>query len=234
MRLVRESGAGKVFFNRDPDPFGRSVEERLSKEAAREDLRSRVARMSACMNGMKSSPRPVVPFGSSLLIPRPGRSFPRWLRAGRLRNLPRRGKISSWNCLPLPLGIWRTEARSSEPGEKAARTRLADISGRKGCLATVRSGFPGKGFTSRISQDLRFGLVSIREVVAAMCAASGRTPGGSAGQCGQVSFRAHLARILRLQLLWHFPEVLEQEFRKNFAACAWPGEGRAFRALGGG
>jgi deoxyribodipyrimidine photo-lyase len=37
-KLARETGANAIFFNRDPDPFGRATEERVAKMGAQNGL----------------------------------------------------------------------------------------------------------------------------------------------------------------------------------------------------
>ena len=84
---------------------------------------------------------------------------------GRVRALKVPEDIAS---LPLPtLETWglRVEADVLEGGEKAARTRMKRfIEGGLASYGQLRNFLAGE-FTSRLSQDLRFGLLSIRELL---------------------------------------------------------------------
>jgi deoxyribodipyrimidine photo-lyase len=99
------------------------------------------------------------------------------------------------------------------PGEAAARERLAAWagSGRLERYTADRDRLDLEG-TSRLSQDLRFGLLSPVEV-AARCAGAGE---------GRARFLTELAwRDFYAHLLWWQPRVLRESFRRDLADLAW-------------
>ncbi|NBR49569.1 hypothetical protein EBU02_12140 [bacterium] len=88
-KLALETRAEAIFFNRDPDPYGRGVEERLEKMGARIGI----------------AIRPIL-FAYSLLIPKLGRSCQsRRLRSG-FRASSRHQGFSPFRFQTTPHGIW--------------------------------------------------------------------------------------------------------------------------------
>jgi deoxyribodipyrimidine photo-lyase len=81
--------------------------------------------------------------------------------------------------------------------------------------------------TSRLGADLRFGLISIRELVD-LCqqAAQHAAP---AGRASVETYIKELAwREFYLALLWHHPEVFETEFNPDWRDIPWPGSEEQF------
>ncbi|HEY8961714.1 MAG TPA: deoxyribodipyrimidine photo-lyase, partial [Luteolibacter sp.] len=89
--------------------------------------------------------------------------------------------------------------------------------------------FPAEDGTSRLSQDLRFGLLSIRTVYAkALEAMKVATP---AGRKGIETFIKELAwREFYFAILHHFPNVLEEEFNPEWRGLPWDEPGETFEA----
>lgn len=233
VRLVRESGAGKIFYNRDPDPFGRAVEERLIKEAAREGFE-----VEGCKDVCLHERDEVLtatggPFRVFTPYSKAWSKLPKAAPGGRLRKLTTPRKISS---LELPtLASWHLTNGGAiiEPGEKAARTRLATFLAKRLPDYGAKRDFPSEPFTSRISQDLRFGLVSIREVVARGTQRAEELPAVKRANAGK--FLSELIwREFYMQLLWHSPEVLEKEFQEKFRGMPWPGKDAHFERWAAG
>lgn len=106
-----------------------------------------------------------------------------------------------------------------EPSETAARQRLDAWSGSEALqdYAEGRDRLDRDG-TSRLSQDLRWGLLSPVEVVS-------RVPGGGTGPA---RYRAEIAwRDFYAHLLWHEPRVARRSFRENLEDVAWSNDGAA-------
>jgi deoxyribodipyrimidine photo-lyase len=108
-----------------------------------------------------------------------------------------------------------------EPGERAARERM------KKALASIlpmygdRRNLPHGQTTSRLSQDLRFGLISIRELhhqcLQAMAAAD-----GAAEKKNVQTYINELAwREFYFALLTRYPEVFEHEFNAEWRGLPW-------------
>lgn len=228
-KLAVETGAEAVYFNRDPDPHGRAVEDDLAKACERRGLRAHslkdvcIHEGNEILNGSGQPFRVFTPYSKAWAkVSRPGMS-------PRPRDLGTPGGISS---LPLPvLSDWGLDGPFPglpEAGEKAARRRFkAFLSG-----GLVRYGagrdIPGSRHTSRISQDLRFGLLSIREVLQEVESAAACLP--AAGRASAEKFSSELVwREFYMQIVRHFPNVLAEEFNPVFRGMRWPGNAGNFQ-----
>ena len=125
---------------------------------------------------------------------------------------------------------WQVPATSMlEPGEQAARDRL-----RRAVAGTLRNyavnrDVPGEDGTSRLSQDLRFGLVSVRTVHAAAIRA--RAAAIPTRRAGIDAFIRQLAwREFHFAILHHFPNVLDEEFNPVWRGLPWDQPGAGFEA----
>jgi deoxyribodipyrimidine photo-lyase len=109
----------------------------------------------------------------------------------------------------------------AEPGEPAARRRLERwLEGGITDYGRTRDRLDLDG-TSRLSQDLRWGLLSPLEVLER---AEGR------GE-GRRTFVNELAwREFYAHVLWHQPQVLERPFRDDLGAIGWRNDPEAFEA----
>lgn len=224
VRLVRETGAEAVYFNRDPDPFGRGVESRLTEEGLRHGFEV-IGCKDICLHerdevltGTGGPFRVFTPYSKAWS------KLPKAAPAGRLRKLSTPRKVHSGE-LPT-LATWKLKSDSGgivEPGEKAARGRLANFLSQNLALYGDRRDFPAEDGTSRISQDLRYGLISIREVVERCNAEAKTLP--SRQRNNATKFVSELIwREFYMQVLWHFPGVLDQEFQPKFRGMPWPGK----------
>ena len=227
VKLVRESGAAAIFFNRDPDPFGRATEAHLAT-VARELGVELHAFKDVCIHERdevltgKGEPfRVFTPYSSAwlkLAKPAPG---------GRLRVLRTSTDLAKGK---LPeLADWKLESVGGivESGERAARERLTKfLKSSIGRYGGSRDLPAGDG-TSRLSQDLRYGLLSIREVFARCSGKAAELPAVERG-----SLRAFIKELIwrefYMQVLWHFPWVLEREFNPKFQGMSWPGNEKHF------
>jgi deoxyribodipyrimidine photo-lyase len=221
-RLAEETGAEAIFFNRDPDPFGRAVEERLAQRAAA-DRRTVRDFSDACLHersevltGAGEPFRVFTPYAKAWA------KLPQTPPSSKLRALRTPSDVPSD---PLPtLATWglASDGQIVEAGEKAARERLARfLAGPITRYGALRDQ-PGLPATSRLSQDLRYGLLSIREVFAKCQAAAETQPAATRGSIQK--FIAELIwREFYFQILWHYPDVLEHEFNPKFRGMVWPG-----------
>jgi deoxyribodipyrimidine photo-lyase len=109
-----------------------------------------------------------------------------------------------------------------EPSEVAARSRLDRWASSEALRSydTRRDRLDLDG-TSRLSQDLRWGLLSPVEVVA-RCGGAGTGP---------ARFRSELAwRDFYAHLLWHQPRVARRAFREDLEDVAWSDDAGAVEA----
>ena len=164
--MIAECQAQAIFFNRDPDPFGRRVEAELLEFGQKVGIE---------IVGCKDV---TVHEGNEVLTSagEPFRMFTPYARAwGRAWMVEPRGRICSLKTpkglasLPVPtLETWGlvAEAEVLEAGENAARSRMKDFLDEGLARYGNDRNLLGEERTSRLSQDLRFGLLSIRELLA--------------------------------------------------------------------
>lgn len=227
--LARETKAGAVFTNRDPDVAGRGAELRVAKMLAEDGRELRTFKDAAIherdevKTGDGGNFRVFTPYSrawAKLAKPPAGAA---------LKNLRTPGGIPS-DGLPTPARWGLAEFRGGlEPGEKAARARLKRfLAGPIRSYGAARD-LLGEDGTSRLSQDLRHGLLSIREVYhRAKDAADG------ADADGRNSVWKYIAELIwrefYFQILWHHPEVLEHEFNPKYRGLEWDRDGEKFSA----
>jgi deoxyribodipyrimidine photo-lyase len=119
---------------------------------------------------------------------------------------------------PLPglaeLGLSHN-ARLLPGGESAARERLrCFLSGPAGHYHQLRDRLDQDG-TSRLSQDLKFGTLSVRAVWTAVEQTLGDGPAA-------LSFHNELIwREFTHSMLWDWPELLNEPFRRDFTGFPW-------------
>jgi deoxyribodipyrimidine photo-lyase len=145
--------------------------------------------------------------------PSPGPAIKKLSTPATIPSLPL-PQLSDWGLVPT--------ATIPEPGERAARERLkAFVSGPIADYGARRD-LMGVDGTSQLSQDLRFGLISPRQIYAAAKSVEEGLPPE-----GRKSVMKYLAEIVwrefYMQLLWHYPELLEQEFNATWRGMEWPG-----------
>lgn len=228
-RLAREVGAREVHTNRDCDPFGRKVEAELQKLLEAEGIGFITHKDAVMWEGREVLTSEGEPF----------RVFTPYSRAWRAAGVLAPGSVPSairspvglqgLASLPLPgpdfWGLADESARILPGGEGAAQRRLREFldTGRIYRYAAERD-YPSANATSRISQDLRFGLLSIREVFAACARCAVAAPKQAVESIRK--FESELIwREFYFQILWNYPEVLEWEFNPKLRGMAWPGQG---------
>ena len=220
--LVRETGAEAIYFNRDPDPYGREMEAKVARQGvpvhAHRD--ATIHERGEVLTAAGTPYRVFTPYArawSKLEKPAPGRTAS---RIGTPPTVP---------GLALPtLETWGLAAGAKiiEPGEAAARKRLARfLDGPIFAYAQCRD-FAGAEGTSRLSQDLRFGTLSIREVYA-RCAEAAQKAGPLERRSVQVFINELIWREFYMQVLWHWPEVLDVEFQEEYRGLGWEKNPRA-------
>ena len=78
--------------------------------------------------------------------------------------------------------------------------------------------FPASNGTTRLSVHLRFGTVSIREIVRL------------ASQRNEILLNELIWREFYMMILWHFPHVIEQAFKPAYDRIAWINDEAQFEA----
>jgi deoxyribodipyrimidine photo-lyase len=218
--LARETGAVAIYFNRDPDPFGREMEARVEKVARIFGIKVQAHKDIA----LHERDEILTASGSPFKVFTPYAKA--WLRMDKAP--PRRAiaKISTPPKIrsdPLPtLSTWSLTGTADlpEPGEAAARKRLGRFLDGPIFQYGQHRDLPAEEGTSRLSQDLRHGTLSIREVYAKCVAASEK---GAVAERRSVGLFINelIWREFYMQVLWHWPEVLEHEWQVNCRKLKW-------------
>lgn len=226
--LVNETHAEAIFFNRGTDPYSLEIQRQLEKVSKRLQIR-----IFSYKDVTILEPNEVLAKNG-----RPFRSFApyakAWLQQENPALLPQIRKLytpPTIPTLPLPtLGRWEltSEAKIIDSGEKAARKRLTNFL--NGPLSAYRNkrNFPGECATSRLSQDLRFGTLSPREVFL-HCVEARRETSATVRQSIASYVNELIWREFYMQILAHFPKVLAFDFSDEFPDLAWDDNESAFR-----
>jgi deoxyribodipyrimidine photo-lyase len=228
--LIRESGAVAVHYNADPDPFGKAVEKQLA---------SRCRELGVAVHTHAD----VSLHGPNDVLTREGQPYRVYTPYSRnWLSLPKASPVSKPRNLRTPAGVrgqqlptvahWGLLAppvRLPEAGEKAARERLKRaIRGKVQAYAAKRD-FPAEDGTTRLSQDLRFGLLSIRTIHAE--AMKARAVCDATGRAGIDVFIKELAwREFYFAILHHYPNVLAEEFNPDWRGLPWDAPDEKFEA----
>jgi deoxyribodipyrimidine photo-lyase len=223
VQLLKETNATAVYTNRDPDPYGRETERRLAialeKLGARLHLYKDASlhERDEVLTGSKTPFRVFTPYSrawGALEKPMPG---------GRVHELsPVPSTIKS---LPPPtLDFWKITLDSGavlpEAGEAQAQSRLVKFLDNLIFNYANARDIPSLDGTSRISQDLRFGILSIREVFARV---QERLKGATSEQrrSAQIFVNELCWREFYHQVLWFKPEVLLHEYSEAYRGLPW-------------
>lgn len=228
-KLILETGATAIHFNRDPDPFGKMAEERLHKLCA--DL-------GIACHGHDD----VALHNPSEILTQTGNPYKvytpysrNWLDREKPSRLPTPKALDTptgIQSLGLPTvahwGLEKPTAALPEPGERAGRKRMEHaLSEIIGSYSKLRD-LPAAEGTSRLSQDLRFGLISIRTLYWKIAEAREAAPGSALP--GIETYIKELAwREFYFAIVHHFPHVLDHEFNKAWLGLPWDEPGENFR-----
>jgi deoxyribodipyrimidine photo-lyase len=227
-KLIRETGAVALYYNADPDPFGKQVEKRIAALCAELGIEYRsnaditLHTPDEVLTQGGQPYKVYTPYSRNwLALPKPA-PVSKPVKLHTLRDIA---------SLPLPTvthwGLDEPATQILEPGERAARERLKRaIDGKIQAYAAKRD-LPAADGTSRLSQDLRYGLLSIRTIFAACMKA--RDKADAAGRAGIDIFIKELAwREFYFAILHHFPNVLNEEFNPEWRGLPWDEPGPLF------
>ncbi len=220
--LINESRAEAVYWNRDPDPHGRRVENSV-RELCREkgiefhDYQDIVMHEPSEVLTSSGNPYKVYTPYSRTWFSLPKASPVETIRRMRTPEAIAAGRvptIEDW-------GIEAVKSLTLEAGEKAARARLKKaVESSISSYAETRND-PAADATSRLGADLRYGTISVREVFhRSQQALAAATKG--AERTSIQAFQKQLAwREFFMAILHHFPEVLETDFNPDWRGLEW-------------
>ena len=217
--LLRETGAGAVYWNRRYEPAV-IARDKAIKQALRDsgieaesfnaallaepwDVRNQSGRpfqvFTPFWKHVKTSIDPPAPLPAPARLPAPAV----WPESLSLEALELRPK-STWDA-----GL----AAAWEPGERGARRRLEHFLGGPVRDYDTARDLPGSPGTSRLSPHLHFGEISARQVWHAARAWRDRQ---FVTEVGWREFAHHL--------LFHFPRTTEEPLRPEFRRFPWDGD----------
>jgi deoxyribodipyrimidine photo-lyase len=227
-RLVRETGAGRLFWNRLHDPAAVVRDRSVRMELAQTGIEVRTFNTSLLFDPESVANKAGDPFQvftpfwrHCLALPvedpvaAPGTwpspaSWPDSLDIGELALEPRH---------PWAEGL----GRAWTPGEDAALRRLRTFAAGSAASYADRRDRPDYEGTSLLSPHLHFGEIGPRQVHAAIRkAARGRGADVFMAEIGWREFAHHL--------LYHFPRTSAQPLRPEFRAFPWREDAAALRA----
>lgn len=225
-KLIVETDAKAIYFNRDPDPFGRAVEQKVAELCMKLGIECRgyddvSLHTPAEILTQSGNPYKVyTPYSNN------------WLSRPKPLPLPKPTALTpppNVFSLPIPtLSHWKLPeptAELPEAGERAARERMSRaISSIIGNYSEKRD-IPSLEATSRLSQDLRHGLISIRTLYAKVASALDIATGKSRASI-EIYIKELAWREFYFAILYHFPDVLDHEFNPDWRGLPWmePGE----------
>jgi deoxyribodipyrimidine photo-lyase len=220
-RLAAELGVTAVFANRDYEP----------------QTKARDAKVAAALAGVGigfESFKDQVLFDGPEVLSQSGRPYTvftpykkAWLKRLSEDDLAphdqTRGNLAKASCAQgVPsleeIGFRTTDLRrvGIVPGMTGARQLLGIFVRRLACYHEQRD-FPALEGVSRLSVHLRFGTISVRELVAVALA-----EGARAENEGAASWLSELIwRDFYFMILDHFPQVVGHSFKAHYDAIAW-------------
>ncbi len=224
--LARETGATRVYFNRDYTPLARRRDARVGAA-----LRNAGIEMSAQRDAYIREPGDVLsgsgtPYTVYTPFKRAWLALPKdWIAASQAPKLRPCPELAS---APLP-DSRPDSAALPPPGERPAVARLRQFARAGGleAYADQRDALGAEG-TSRLSAHLRFGALSPRQAAQAALDAGD-------SKCAQTFLSELIWREFYAHVLYHFPHADQANFNHAYDPLAWgsddPGEdGRRFEA----
>lgn len=220
--IVEETGAEKVYFNRDYTPYSRERDQR-----ARE------------LNVEVESFKDIVMFEKEEILTNSGTPYKvytyyskKWFK----RDKPRPQEVEDYRVPDIDsdeipkveeLGYEKPEDMNWEwePGREAGKKKLEEFKKRIWNYDDKRDMVAESG-TSRLSPHLKFGTVSIREAFWTAERIKARNPDSDTS--GIKTWQEELAwRDFYMQMLWNYPETEEKAMQEQFRGIDWDTEEEA-------
>ena len=222
-QMIEQGQVAAVHYNCDPDPFGKKQEQELTELCSKEGVDC-IGHNDVALHTFEETTKD---DGTAYRVYTPYSK--RWLNLDKRapKNKPKSFSTpSKIDSDPLPtLETWQLNLPSHLellPGsEAAARKRLKEaISNRLPTYAQNRD-HPSVPATSRLSQDLRWGTLSIRKAFAEANKALDEARDPKVRESYQTFIKELAWRDFYLHLLEAFPETLEHEFKEDYRGLPW-------------
>lgn len=232
-RLIAETGAQAVFWNRRHDPAGIAVDAPLKQalKARGVTVRSFAGQLlhepTKLLTGGGTPFRVYTPFWKALDgAGDPPSPLDAPARLAAPQTWPDTERLEDWSLLPAKPDWAAAFGKVFTPGEAEAHRRLAVFLDEK--LQRYDSGrdFPAEDATSLLSPHLAMGEISPARIWHAT-----KGLGEAVGHANLIRFRKELAwRDFSYHLLFHFPDLATRNWNSRFDAFEWRFDAGLFRA----
>jgi len=223
-KLIEQSDATAITFNRDGDPFGRAEEQQL-EEFCRDRGIACLGFIDAVMHSadevLKSDGTPYrvyTPYSKAW------KKLDKAKARGRLRALTMPQDIESEELPTLDhweISLPEEYQHTTLGGEKEARKRMKRaLDGIVQDYKNTRN-TPHGITTSRLGQDLRHGTISIRELYGKVEHILNSTTSSSVRESAGTFINELAWREFYMQILVHYPHVYDQPFNEKYKGLWW-------------
>lgn len=232
--VIRETGAGAVYFTRDYAPWSPDLERRVKDVC--ESAGATCHRFGGYLlhepetirNGSGEPYKVYTPFSRACFA----KGEPR-LPATAAKPVIWQGNVNSedlqdWNLVPKHPDWSKGFEPGWQPGEEGARTGLSSFI--EDGLAHYAEGRdrPDQSITSRLSPHLHWGEISPAQCWATVRGAMAKAQ-GKLDVAGEKYLKEILWREFSYSILHHWPNLPEAPFRQEFAAFPWRNDPDALR-----
>lgn len=229
-KLVEETGATAIYTNRDPDPFGMQMETEVA-DLCRDLGVEFHAHEDVCLHDrdavLKKDGEPYRVFTPYSKV---------WLKADKEEPVGTPNNLNSptdFASEPLPSletwGLKKDWDHILEPGENAGHKRLEEALSSVVDTYDKTRNTPSIRGVSRLSQDLRWGTLSIRRIYAEVMKRR-ESANSSATESIDVFIKELAWREFYMQVLYQSPNVLELEYSPQWRGLEWDEPGEQFEA----
>ncbi|WP_455372731.1 cryptochrome/photolyase family protein [Limibacillus halophilus] len=236
-KLVEELDAGALYWNRCYEPFAVRRDKALKAAFAERglDAQSFAANLLVepwkVKTGQGEPYKVFTPFWRALQeVYQDNAPLPAPDKLPGLTNAPAGERLEDWRLLPTDPD-WAGGLRSSwTPGEAGAKARLEAFF--EEGLADYKEGRnrPDKPFVSRLSPHLHWGEISPRQIWRATLLAA-ESSGDKRMTSSAWSFLREVGwRDFSHNLLFHWPDLPEKNWKENFDGFPWADDEEGYRA----
>ncbi len=229
-KVLRETGAHALYYNRDYEPYARERDAAVEKLARSLDVEVHSFKDN-CLHEphevLKADGKPYgvfTPYSRAWHMVKKAAVLPtvKFHRPAPWKD-PSSLELSSAKQLGFTCEIELPPA-----GERAARDRLKQFASADLLHYAKNRDFPARNATSRFSPHLRMGTLSPRTIVAAAEKAVRENP--SAKLSTDTFIKEIIWRDFYRQILWHYPHVAQSCFRPQYDALKWENDEKLFAA----